>query len=224
MYVPNFDKYALSDGASTRSVKGRDILSYGIESIKSLYDLFEGARKKRAARGGYTTHAEQDLLRSMLVFSAATLDSVVKQVIRDQIPQIAKLPVTAQEEFRQYIVRHLSKGPQVNVDSLAASLAGADPRAHFIDAYVADLTGDSLQSKAQLLRAAAATGVNLGLQKADHDQLDKLFAARNQIIHELDYLTAKQKKKQRNRRNRGRDEVIKWSERLLGLAATFLKS
>jgi len=223
MYVPNFDKHALPDGAPTRSEKGTAILSYGIESIRSFYDLFEDSRKKRAAKGGYTTHAEQDLLRSMLVFSAATLDSVVKQVLKAQIPNIGKLPAKAQEEFRKFITRQLSKGTQINVEPLAASLAGPEPRAYFIDEYVKDLTGDSLQSKSQVLHAAAAIGIDLGLQKADHEQLDKLFDARNEIIHELDYLSAKEKKKQRNRRNRGRDEVIRWSERLLGLAHAFLK-
>ena len=204
MYVPSFDKYALAEGAANRSAKGRDILSYGIESIKSFYELFEDSRKKRAAKGGYTTHAEQDLLRSMLVFSAATLDSVVKQVLKDQIPDIGKLPAQAQDEFRKYIARHLSRGPQVNLDALATSLAGAEPRSYFVEEYVAELTGDSLQSKSQLMRAAAAIGIDLGLQKADHEQLDKLFEARNQIIHELDYLSAKEKKKQRSPQQRPR--------------------
>ena len=224
MYIPSFDKYAIAEGAPSRSAKAAAILSYGIESLKSFYDLFEGERKKRgAAKGGHTTNAEQDLLRSMLVFSAATLDSVVKQVLKDQIPHIGKLPAKAQSEFRDYIMRTLSKGPQVNLETLARALAGAEPRAYFVEEYVKDLTGDSLQSKAQVLRAAAAIGLELTLQKTDHEQLDKLFVARNQIIHELDYLTAKEKLKQRNRRNRNRDEIIKWSERLLGLAGAFVK-
>lgn len=221
-YIPDFAKYAPAQGGSTRSARASDILSYGVESITSLYNLFERERKRRGSkRGGYTTHAEQDLLRSMLIFGGATLDSVVKQVLRDQIPNIEKLPPQARTEFKKFISKQLSKGATVNVDALASSLVNADPRVFFIEEYVKDLTGDSLQSKNQLFRAAVAVGLDMGLDRDGIKTLDLIFEARNEIIHELDYLAAKEKKKQRNRRNRSRDEIIRWTEELLRISGRF---
>lgn len=223
-YVPDFESYAVIEGAQYRSVKATEILAYGIESIRSFYDLFEQVRKLRTKgqRGGYTTHQEQDLLRSMLVFSGATLDSVVKQVLRDQIPRMSDLPTKAQDEFKQYISRELAVGNQVSVKELASALAEDRPQQYFINKYVYSLTGDSLQSRKQLLGAATAIGIDLRLGKEDHKTLDEIFEARNQIIHELDYLTDKKKKQQRNRRNRNREDTIKWSERLVRVARQFL--
>ncbi len=224
VYIPDFNKYIIHDGVPSCSTKAAEILSYGIDSIKSFYDLFEQKRKRRYRdqKGGFTTNQEQDLLRSMLVFSGATLDSVVKQVLRDQIPKMTQLPQKAQDEFRQYIVRELSSGSEPNVKELAFALAEEKPQKYFINRYVYSLTGDSLQSRQQLLSAASSIGIDLKLNKDDHKVLDQIFEARNQIIHELDYLTKKEKKTQRNRRNRNREDTIKWSERLLNVAQQFL--
>ncbi len=222
-YVPDFSKYAFKESATTRSEKASDILSYGIESTKSFYELFETERAKRGAKGGHTTNAEQDLLRSMLVFSAATLDSVVKQVLKDQIPNIGSLPEQAQEMFEEHVAKQLTKGAPVNVEALTSALLSPNPRQYFIDEYVKALTGDSLQSRGQVMKAAAAIGVALNLKKGDFEDLDALFDARNEIIHELDYLISKDHKKQRSRRNRNRQEIIRWAERLLGISHSFLK-
>jgi hypothetical protein len=76
---------------------------------------------------------------------------------------------------------------------LAIYLAVGDPRSALIEHYVAELTGDSLQSSAQLFKTAHSLGLPDSKLRKNKDRLDQFFKARNQIIHELDLQhTAKQ--------------------------------
>lgn len=225
-YEPNWDACRPSVPDSQASLqKAAAVLAYGIDSIVSFHDLFEKSRTDRGAAGGYTTHAEQDLLRSMIVFAAATLDSVIKQLIRDCLESVAKKNLEAKSEFEKFVDRRLrsTEGEaSVNIPLLRSALLSGQPPAFLAEEYVRDLTGGSLQSKDEVVRAASALGIDLQLKKPDHQQIQEVFDARNQIIHELDYLHRKQKQKQRNRRNRNRKLCLEQTERLLLLARTFV--
>lgn len=225
MYQPNWDSHRFA-GAPGTSQKAADVLSYGIDSIKSFYDLFENSRKDRGAkRGGYTTNAEQDLLRSMIVFAAATLDSVIKQVIRDCLHAVTAKNIEAHKEFAKFVDRRLrvTEGEaSVNIPLLRAALLSGKPDVYLTEEYISDLTGSSLQSTEEVDKSANALGLDLGLGKDDRRRLGEVFGARNEIIHELDYLHRKRKEQLRNRRNRNREVCLTQVEALLRLANKFV--
>lgn len=58
------------------------------------------------------TDEEQDILRAMLIFSSAGLDSMVKQLIRDALPEIIRKSEGAFEMFKTHIERKMKRGDQ----------------------------------------------------------------------------------------------------------------
>jgi hypothetical protein len=65
------------------------VLEYAWRACKALREQCDASRRERRATGGALTDAEQDLLRAMLVFAAAGLDSLLKQLIRDALHNLA---------------------------------------------------------------------------------------------------------------------------------------
>ena len=63
------------------------ILMHTHNTAKSFLDIFEKIRTKAK---GASTHEQQDLLRAMLLFASAGLDSMVKQLVRDVLPIIIR--------------------------------------------------------------------------------------------------------------------------------------
>ena len=206
--------------------RAADVLGYGIDSVESLFGWFEKSRTERGATGGYTTHAEQDLLRSMIVFAAATLDSVIKQLLRDCLSSATKSNRDARGEFERFVDRRLRAGAgeaSINISLLRAALLSDSTSAFLVDEYVSELTGSSLQSRDEVARAAAALGLDLRLTMAEAKQLQEVFCARNEIVHELDYLHRKKKLKLRNRRNRNRQQCVDQALHLLALSKRFVE-
>lgn len=76
------------------------ILKYSHESADSFLEAFEVVRKERGASRGATTDEEQDLLRMMIVIAAAGLDSLLKQLIRDCLPETDSRLLTGTSETR----------------------------------------------------------------------------------------------------------------------------
>jgi nicotinate-nucleotide pyrophosphorylase len=70
-----------------------------------------------------------------------------------------------------------------------------------LDRYLYDLTGSSLQSTEQVHRTVAALGIENKKLSANVTGLKEMFAARNQIAHELDLLHLRNKG-DRTRRSR----------------------
>jgi hypothetical protein len=227
-YTPEWDAYEVQkEGLKglAFSEKASDILSYGIESVKSFYNLYEKSRKSRKTKGGGTTHAEQDLLRSMIVFSATTLDGVIKQVIRYSISMLEKNNPEVKKEIEKFVerkMRSLDNELSINIAFIRDALCADCAKTFLIDQFIYELTGQSLQSPEEIFRAAKCLGIELCKEKKEKDVLKDIFLARNQIIHELDYMQKKAKKKQRNRRIRNRDVSIKWCEILLRLGKEFI--
>lgn len=206
--------------------KARLILQPATASVKSFNDAFDNVRAYRGAGKGMTTDEDQDLLRAMLVFAAAGLDSTTKQLIRNTLPLLLAKDPTVQKKFEEFVARRL-RGEEEDSEGvtgrkfLARIVASAQPRAQLIEEYVRDLTGSSLQSPDELMRAASALGIDPRQAGIDPKQLRPIFEIRNKIIHELDIDLGGQRRK---RVVRGRDPLLKDSKTLLQVAENLVAS
>jgi hypothetical protein len=170
-----------------------------------------------------TTDQEQDLLRAMIVFAASGLDAALKQLIRDSVPILIRASEAVHDAFEKFAQRRIQAGEtevgMVSPKILARILAAPDPQKQLVEDYVYELTGDSLQSAEQLLKACAALGVDAKNAIGDVQTLKDVFAARNQIIHELDMNLASSNRK---RRLRAQDKMQQYAERLLQISAAVI--
>lgn len=190
----------------------------------SLYQAFELARAKRGKPGGMTTDLEQDILRAMLVMACAGLDSALKQVIRDALPLLVQTNPEAQAGLEKFVERQI-RGEDIdigtNVKYLAKVLASSSPHRRVVESYIAELTGDSLQSANQLFKAVNVLGVDPKEVGADKATLRPIFEARNQIIHELDIDLDGERRK---RNIRGMGLMIEWTDCILGMTKAIIEA
>lgn len=161
------------------------ILCNAHDAATSFLDSFDKVRKARNAHGT-PTDEEQDLLRAMLLFATAGLDSMVKQLVTDALPTIIDKDVGAAENFKQYVERRLEKNERLDRRFLADIIADPHPRKRMLQVLVQDLTSKSLQSTEQLLKTAAFFNIPSNTICKSPSGLTLIFSARNQIAHEMD--------------------------------------
>src|SRR6185312_5289604 len=140
------------------------IYAYTHSSASSLHNAFMSVWTARGAARGATTDSEQDLLRAMLVMACAGLDATIKQLIKDSLLQLANRHGGVQKEFKKFLIRKIKAGDETSFSPggaafLANMIAAANSQVQAISEYVYDLTGESLQSHEQVLKAAAALGI-----------------------------------------------------------------
>lgn len=167
------------------------ILRYAHASAKAFLDAFNRVRQHRGAVAGATRDVEQDLLRGMVVMAGAGLDSMLKQLIRDCLQTLAACDEGVREGLEKFVARQLRSeaGESQSAGAsrfLARVLTAADTRDQVIEEYVQFLTGASLQSADEVMRAAGALGLKPVALGIDPDVLRPIFGVRNKIIHELD--------------------------------------
>lgn len=196
----------------------RAILCNAHDSASSFLDIFEAVRTSRKAKG-VSTDEEQDLLRAMLVFASAGLDSMVKQLVRDALPSTIECDDGAKEMFKEHIERRLNVEERISRKFLANILGDANPRQCLMLQLLADLTAESLQSTDQLLRVAAY--FNIPSKKISHNPngLKEVFRVRNEIGHEMDIDFSQSN---RSRRPRAKEKMVGYTNELFGVAAAFL--
>src|SRR5262245_15398576 len=84
------------------------IFDYAKQDTAALRDQCSESRRTRRERGGGAlTDAEQDLLRAMLVFAAAGLDSLLKRLIRDALGSLAERDADVQRELEAFVSRRI---------------------------------------------------------------------------------------------------------------------
>jgi len=177
--------------ASEDKLKARTILESSHSSAKSFLKAFDTVRKERKARQGGPTNEEQDLLRASLVFAAAGLDSMLKQLIRETIKELAEKDAQVQTELEKFVQRQI-RGDSEDGETisghkfLASVLMAASLQDRITEAYIRELTGSSLQSAEQLFKTTAALGLDPSKVGLDRMKLKNAFHVRNKIIHELD--------------------------------------
>ncbi|PJB61406.1 MAG: hypothetical protein CO096_28970 [Armatimonadetes bacterium CG_4_9_14_3_um_filter_66_14] len=200
------------------------ILKYTHESASALLEALRVVRKQRHATRGALTDEDQDLLRAMLVMAASGLDSMVKQLIRDLLPILCKSDESVLDGFREFVRRQLRGDAEGHLTTEVAKLfatwlTAESVQSAVIEHYVGELTGDSLQSSEQLLRATGALG--LPQKHVDKSVLAPIFADRNRIIHELDIDFDAPR---RNRRSRRIGKMIEATNHILALAETLYEA
>lgn len=164
-----------------------NILAKTIESVNSFNTLYKAGRS--GAKGGPSTHEQQDLYRAMLIFACAGLDVFVKQLVKNKLPQLLEVDIEAQNKFKEYVRRvYLKKDEKVILNTLALALIDQNPRNIFLKEYIEDMTSESLQSFEELSKVSSASG--LDTKKIFDDtkikKIKEAFTTRNQIIHEMD--------------------------------------
>lgn len=200
-------------------VKASVIICNTYETASSFLDAFETIRKNRSARGG-STDEEQDLLRAMLIFSTSGLDSMFKQLIKDALPEVINKNEGALKKFESHLRRKLiSKNNEFNVELLASALVQKNPRKALIMDLVQDLTSGSLQSAEELFRVASYFDISTKKLTDNAELIKKIFDIRNQITHEMD---VDFNQARRNRRPRGRDDMISFTEEIFKLSNKIL--
>lgn len=185
------------------------------ETSGSFLEVFNTTRKGRNARGA-ATDKDQDLLRAMLTFACAGLDSLVKQLIKDALPDVINCNEAAERTFRTDIERRIRR-EEIAHKLLADVLTRQRPRDRLIEILVSDLTSQSLQSKDQLLRVGSFFDIQSNSITDDPSRLDGIFTARNQIVHEMDIST------DGNRRSRTKQDMVAATNEIFRVSKVFLE-
>ncbi len=183
--------------------KAQRFLASAFDSVDAVLANLNIVRMARREEGGdlrgRLTSNEEDLLRAAIVFCGAGLDSALKQLIRDTLPEILPISKDAASKFQTHAESRLSH--DLAPRHLARYLTSVDPRGALIEDYIYELTGSSLQSTEQVQKAAGSLGVNDAKIRKRINELKPLFVARNEIVHELD-LKAPERPGDRHRRIR----------------------
>jgi len=194
------------------------ILCNAHDSATSFLDTFEKLRKARKAKGT-PTDEEQDLLRAMLLFATAGLDSMVKQLVTDALSVVIENDEGAAAEFKKFISRRLEKNDRLDRHFLADVIGDAHPRKRMLECLVSDLTSESLQSTEQLLKTAAYFNIPSVSICGDPKSLTGIFNVRNQITHEMDI----DFQRNRSRRPRAKATMTDFTNEIFKIARNFLK-
>jgi hypothetical protein len=201
-------------------LSAHSILERACDATEAFVGAFGTVRKARKAKGTATDH-EQDLMRAALIFAAAGLDSLVKQLVRDTLQTVIAKNKGAHAQFTDFVHGRLRRTDGTDLRFLAEAIAADRPTRHLQQQLVADLTGSSLQSKDQLLRVAAYFAIPASELSNDLTKLQQIFHARNQIAHEMDILLGQ---KNRGRRQRKADEMKQYAAVVLGTAKAFYQA
>lgn len=158
------------------------------------------------------------MLRAMVIFSAAGLDSALKYLLRDALPVlIYGGHPRAIARLGQFAERQLGDDPK----QIARILAEPDPQGVLIGRVVGEETRRSLQSWEEMNRIAAYFGISDGLTLKRSD-LQPAIDCRNQIAHELD--VDFESAAIANRRPRPLATMIGYASVLLDAGSTFVEA
>lgn len=197
-----------------------NIICNAHKACSSFLKQFEDIRRYRNAMGT-PTDAEQDLLRAMLAFACAGLDSMAKQLVRDALPILVQRDEGVAAMFFQRSKKALYKDSVLDADLLLRSIMVDNPRDVLMLDLVRELTAGSLQSVDELFRVAAYFNIPSKQLSPDPNDLRRIFNARNQIAHEMDIDFTQ---RNRSRRPRARDGMINDVNVLFCVAKVFLES
>jgi hypothetical protein len=193
------------------------ILERTCESAEAFFTSFATVRKARKAKGTATDH-EQDLIRAALMFAAAGLDSMIKHLAQEPLHIVISKDKGAHAEFAKFVQSRLSKADNIDVKFLAEAITAQSPFDHLKRELTKELTASSLQSKDQVLRAAAFFAIPAEEITNNPSELKTVFDARNQIAHEMDIQLGQPN---RGRRQRKVETMRKYTTIVLRTAAGF---
>jgi hypothetical protein len=213
-----FDHYP-TGAQSEHCQKAVLILQYAHLSASSFLNAFDDRRQQRNARGT-ATDDEQDLLRAMLLFASAGLDSMVKHLIRDALPVLVTKNVGVRKQLHDFIARTMKRRDPIDTELICALLLAEDPGQHAASQLVNELTASSLQSAEQLLRVGAYFDIPSHEISDDPRKLQQVFNRRNQMAHEMDIDFTPSN---RNRRQRAKQAMIDDTNTIFRVTQLFLE-
>ena len=193
------------------------VLLHAGDTAGSLLDAFDERTRQRGR--GAPSEVDYDLLRAMLMFACAGLDSMIKHLIEEALPVAISHLEGAQKRFEEFVqsrVNHDAKGAW-----LGKILTTPDPRERLVEEFVSSLVAGSLQSREKILSVGQLFGLRMRALIDDPKSLDEVFHARNQIGHEMDMDLFGQQR--RSRRPRRRNETVGLAQLVLECGARFLK-
>jgi hypothetical protein len=220
--TPNFYSITIpAEDEDSQFYSEFSIIGRTVDAVNSFHYVYRSGRT--GAKGGPSTHAQQDLYRAMLVFACAGLDIFVKQLIRTKLPKLIGADKKAEVKFKEHVRRGLNKDDKEVLNTVALALIDRNPREVFLADYLESMTSESLQSVEELCRVSEASGLDTKLIfGADKRNLLKdAFAVRNQIIHEMDITVSQDATKKtghRTRRQRRAEVMEKHTRAMLDLA------
>lgn len=159
-----------------------------------------------------------DLYRSALLFASSGLDSLVKQLVRDSLAEVISVNVGAEERLRIYVEKKLTRNDNMGFKYISRALISHNPRAHFLDNLIYEITDKSLQSNDELLNVASYFDIPSSTLVNDFNKLRNAFYIRNQIAHEMDF-----DYKSNSRRIRKTDELFKSTDYVFEVSNRFIK-
>jgi hypothetical protein len=166
---------------------------------------------------GNPTDEDVDLLRAMLLFAGSGLDAMVKQLITDALPGVVEQNEGAREQLRVFLARRL-RSDEHRSELLATMLVSPQPAALHAP-LIKELRAGSLQSSEALLRVGAFFDIPTRELTTDVGALDRVFAIRNQVAHEMDCDFSQSSG---HRRRRGYDAMTADGTELFAFASRFL--
>ena len=198
---------------NTRLAGGYNILCYTHETCSSFLNIFDKSKNL-----DNLTAQDQDLLRAILTFASAGLDSLVKQLIKDTLCEVICRYSGSEIMFKRHVERIIMKGNEIDGKILANAFISQEPKDYFISKVIWDLTSNSLQSKDELLKVASYFDIPSNILVSDLGVLKEIFDIRNQIVHEMDIDLSDPK----HRRERVETAMIIYTNELFKIAETFL--
>ena len=198
------------------------VTKYSHDTACSLLKTFDLVRKERGGGvvpPGKPTDEEHDLLRAMLLFTCSGLDSMLKHLISDALLGAINNDENVLGKFKKRAATRIMKAGSVDANKIVELLMSDEVIKKMLDDDIADLTGSSLQSVNELMKAASYFELDDSFLKSRKEQLRDVFEARNQITHELD-IDFEQPSS--NRRARSRDVMADHSKLVFEVAGEFI--
>lgn len=194
------------------------VLSTAIQSANTFLASFN---EKRQLQGiGATTNEQQDLLRSMLVFSAAGLDSMIKYLIKDTLMTIIGTDEFAKQKFEEYVEKNLQKDGVIDAKLLTEVVLSEYPMGTLTYNLINYLTKGSMQSVDSILQVMSFLAIDNKELVKNKRIYKQIFDVRNLIIHEMD---VKLETKGKNRFQRGRDTMVEMCNHVFALGIDILE-
>ena len=205
-----------SDHPTSRAVTAWDRAR---RSCQSFLGAFDTAIENRGP--GTPKDEDQDLLRAMLVFACAGLDASVSHLVRDCASDMLARSPKLREEMESFARRRLgleTEGTRFLLAILKESQPDLEER--LVEQLMHEQTEQSLQSHEELLRVCSYFEIGDTAFRNEIIALRDVFRARNAIIHEMD---VNFNAKNRRRTSRRREDMVKYTERTLGVAAEIVR-
>lgn len=210
-------------GRAPQVRRARRYLEATHASVSGLMDSFNVVHEKtvasRADGRGRLGRDEIDLLRAALVFTSSGLDAACHALVAECIPVLVERPgSTAAKKFELWLDDQIAN-PSV---PFRVALKQPQPRAEFVGLYVEAKTKASYQGSGDLKdRVRDLLGIPNNKVHANRVKaLDGFFKARNDIVHQLDYVNPRSQSTARH--HRSPSDVVAECDRVLALVADLI--